>query len=113
MKEDAEYSRLEDYIQKYIKPKTPEEYIIESLKKVVKDLSKYYITLPSGITVSAQELWERYQEGERSPDTEYLFSSSLEVDRVLEHLDRLTKGAVRGAKKKKIQGAIESGEPKL
>ena len=100
---DAEEELMENFLGKYIKPKTPEEIIIESLKKAVKTLDSYYIELPSGIVVTAQELWERYQEGERTSDTEYLFKDALEIDLVQKYIEKETGGSVGNVKRKLLK----------
>ena len=100
---DAEEELMESFLGKYIKPKTPEEIIIESLRKAVKSLDSYYIELPSGIVVTAQELWERYQEGERSPDIDYLFQDALNIDLVQQYLEKETGGSVGNVKRKLLK----------
>jgi hypothetical protein len=100
---DAEEELMEAFLGKYIKPKTPEEIIIEALKKAVKSLDSYYIELPSGIVVTAQELWERYQEGERSADTDYLFQDALTIDLVQNNIEKETGGSVGNVKRKLLK----------
>lgn len=101
LSEDEE-AQLENYLEQYIKPKSPEEIIIEGLKKAVGGLERYYIELPSGYTVNAQELYERYLEGERSEETQYLFKDALEIKQVQDYVDRNADGIISKIKRKKM-----------
>lgn len=99
-----EQDLMDSFLEKYITPKSPEEIILESLKKAVKNLSTYYITMPDGEFMNAQEIYERYMEGERSEQTEQLFKDALEIDIVRKYIEDATQGGVSRAKRRKLEG---------